>query len=452
MRTTTSFLLALVALFALAIPAVADHDASLHDNMTLIGQATMPGATDVELTDDGYAIQVVNGSSEWAGLWVVDVSDPTNPQAVSHLPCAGSGYDVGLWNDIAVMSIDSASGNSSTPEEGCNLDGTVGEEGIRLVDVSDRQRPVETAFLPTDCGSHTNITFDHDGRGLVYVQSYPASTSGTCPSLHGLTSVVDITDPHNPEVVAQPSVLPAVGCHDGAIHGDYAYMACLTEGQIWDITDPLSPVILAHMYDVPDAVWHSTDVSNDGTVAAFGWESFQSGAASCASGSGQGPFGAIWFYDVTDPSNPVLQGAFSPELIQLDEPICTAHNFTVLPDQEDDILVTGWYGAGIYAVDFTDPTDPSQLGFFKNANGTSVWHANYREGYVYAGDGNHGLDVYVIDSLAAAAPTPVEPNPAPDPPAPPSPDPLPSALPVTGGGLALLGLLAVGAAVWLRRR
>nr|MDQ3957406.1 hypothetical protein [Actinomycetota bacterium] len=366
----------LVACTAVPAAARAGHNDDDHsDNMRLIGNAPLEGATDVEFTDDGYAVVAVNGSGEGAGLWTVDVRNPRKPKPAGHLPCAGSGYDVGLWRDIAVMSIDSASGNSSTKEQGCNIDGTEGNEGIRLVDVSNRRRPVEVAFVETACGSHTNITFEHGGRGLVYVQSYPASTSGACPSAHGIISVVDITNPSKPEIVATPSVAPAVGCHDGAISGHYAFMACLTEGQVWDVSNPLEPEILAHIRDVPDAIWHSSAVSNDGKTVAFGFESFQGGNASC-NGVAQGPFGGIWFYDVSDPAAPARKGFFTPP--RLTEGVCTAHNFTVVPDEKTkDVLVTAWYGGGVMAVDFTDPSAPEEFAHYVVASGTSTWHASW---------------------------------------------------------------------------
>lgn len=365
------------------------------DNVTLLANVPLVGATDVKFTNDGYAVLTVNGAGEQAGLWVVDVRNPKKPEPIGHLPCAGSGYDVGLWNDIAVMSIDSPSGNSSTKENGCNLDGTEGQEGIRLVDISNRSKPKEVKFVVTPCGSHTNVTFDHEGRGLVYVQSYPASTSGACPSLHGIVSVVEITDPKKAEIVASPSVLPAVGCHDGTVVGKYAYFACLTEGQIWDVSDPLAPEIVAHLNDVPDAIWHSTGVSNGGDVAAFGFESFGPGNISC-NGSGTGVNGGIVFYDVSDPAAPQQRGTFVPP--RQITGLCTAHNFTVVPKTSKDVLVTAWYSAGLMAVDFSDPSAPKEIAHFLG-EGTNTWDAQFYRGNVYVGDSGRGLDILRIKGL-----------------------------------------------------
>src|SRR5688572_22352351 len=96
---------ALILVLASALPAAASHNEDDHsDNMDLLGSVVLNGATDVEFTKDGYAVVTVNGSGEFAGLWLVDVSNPAKPKAVGNLPCAGSGYDVGLWKNIAVMS------------------------------------------------------------------------------------------------------------------------------------------------------------------------------------------------------------------------------------------------------------------------------------------------------------------------------------------------------------
>ena len=392
--TRSIAVITLFACAAIAVPAGARQAADHSDNVELLSSVELAGATDLEFTKDGYAIMTVNGSSDTAGLWVVDVRDAAHPKPVGHLPCAGSGYDVGLWRNVAVMSSDSASGNSST-EGGCNVDGTDGQEGIRLVDISDRANPKEIKFVVTQCGSHTNLVVPRGQRAYVYVQSYPASTSGACPSAHGIISVVDITKPAAAEVVSTPSTAPAVGCHDGAVVGKLAYMACLTEGQVWDISDPTQPEILSHIRDVPDAIWHSTDTSNGGDIAIFGFESFQGGPLACNSAT-QAPFGALWFYDVSDPTAPVQLGSFVPP--RTIAGTCTAHNFTVVPGIERDALVTAWYSAGFMVVDFTDPEAPAEFGHYL-AESTNTWDAKWYRGKAFVGDSGRGLDVYEIEGL-----------------------------------------------------
>lgn len=389
-------MISVAASAAPAQPSVLGHNDDDHSkNMKLVASEALGGATDVEFTRDGYAVVTVNGSDNFAGLWVVDVRNPKNPRPVGHLPCTGSGYDVGIWRDTVVMSSDSPSGNSST-KKSCNKDGTEGTEGIRLVDISNRSKPREVKFVETQCGSHTNIVVPRGRKAYVYVQSYPASTSGACPSAHGIISVVDITKAAKAKVVATPSVAPAVGCHDGSIDGNLAYMACLTEGQVWNIKNPLKPKILSHIRDVPDAIWHSSDTSNDGRIAIFGFESFGPGNVSC-SGTGQGVGGALWFYDVSDPAAPKQLGRFVPP--RLAGSLCTAHNFTVIPGIKRDALVTAWYSAGTMVVDFSDPSAPEEFAHYVPADGTSTWDAKWYRGKAYVGDTSRGLDIFRIKGL-----------------------------------------------------
>jgi hypothetical protein len=207
--------------------------------------------------------------------------------------------------------------------------------------------------------------------------------------------VVDITDPKKAEVVAQPSVLPAVGCHDGSIHGNIAYFACLTEGQVWDISDPLKPEIIAHINDVPDLLWHTSDTSNDGKLAVFGFESFGPGNASC-NGTGLGKNGALYFYDVSDPASPQQLGSFVPP--RMISGLCTSHNFKVIPGTDKNVLVTAWYAGGLMAVDFSDPSAPEEIAHFLG-EGTSTWDAQFYRGNVYVGDTGRGLDILRIKGL-----------------------------------------------------
>jgi hypothetical protein len=173
-------------------------------------------------------------------------------------------------------------------------------------------------------------------------------------------------------------------------------MACLTEGQVWDITDPTQPEILSHIRDVPDAIWHSADTSNDGKTAIFGFESIGPGNSSCT-GIGQGVAGGLWFYDVTDPAAPVQLGHFIPP--RLIDGMCTAHNFATIPGIERDALVTAWYAGGFMVVDFSDPNAPTEFGHYLPASGTSTWDAKWYRGKAYVGDGSRGLDVYSVKGL-----------------------------------------------------
>jgi hypothetical protein len=74
---------------------------------------------------------------------------------------------------------------------------------------------------------------------------------------------------------------------------DLAAAACLSQGQLWDISNALAPRVIANI-DTDDVdIWHSAAFTNDGKYVTFCDEYF---------GPAMEPFGAIWTYAVDDPS------------------------------------------------------------------------------------------------------------------------------------------------------
>ena len=210
------------------------------------------------------------------------------------------------------MSIDSASGNSTTREDGATSTGP----RTRRASGSSTSPTAPTRSSPTSsrppCGSHTNIDVRRARARLVYVQSYPASTSGACPSAHGIISVVDITDPAKAEIVSTPSVTPAVGCHDGAhprpprVHGVPDRRSGLGHHGPAEARDPVphprrTGCDLAFERRPPTTARPSPSASSPSR-----------GATARATARSKGPLGAIWFYDVSDPTAPVQLSYFTP--------------------------------------------------------------------------------------------------------------------------------------------
>jgi hypothetical protein len=70
-------------------------------------------------------------------------------------------------------------------------------------------------------------------------------------------------------------------------------------------------------------------------------------------------------------------------------PVCSVHVFT----SHGPFVFLGSYNAGLQVVDYSDPSEPRQVGHFI-AEGTTAWGALYRNGYVYVGDMARGLDVF----------------------------------------------------------
>jgi hypothetical protein len=382
------------------------------DNMSLVGRWEEDGqyreGTDLAFWGKTAVLGKYNG------MRLLDISRPENPRLVGKLDCNGNQSDVSIWrcDSPAATPAEYASGKAW--------------EGIRIVDVSDRRNPKQIETVYTDCGSHTHTlipdlehrdraTGKSDPRVLLYSSSYPLGGQGVqCNyATQRKISVVSIplNDPSRARVVSVPDVSPAMGCHDITVFlpRKLAAAACITESQIWDISDPANPVILSRIRNPAMQIHHSSAFSWDGDVLVLGDEKGGAAAASGCNTGGSAPTGAMWFYDISDPLRPVEQSYF---VIPQNETttMCTAHNFNVIPVRSDKrILTTSWYHGGTHVVDFTDPANPKQIAWYKATDGVrnNPWSSYWYNGHVYANNFDagyvppvpmsRGLDVFRVD-------------------------------------------------------
>jgi hypothetical protein len=402
----------------LPIAAVASDNGDPRLNMRLLANVPKPGTTNSDLAFWGSLAVAGN----YSGLRTIDVSDPTNPVVLADFSCSGGQGDVSIWKNLVFRSIDKP---QSTDQCAGSHDVSVpGFEGIRIIDVSNPANPVFVKGVATDCGSHTHtlVPDPANNRVLIYVSSYPLSPPfgktpyGTdCERLkqdgrqgHSKISIVAVPldDPAQAQVVATPhfhlkdfeGITGVRGCHDIQVFLELqrAAAACLSEGQIWDISNPLRPVTLARL-DNPDiSVWHSAAFTWDGKIVAFGDERFP---LDCVDDPDTA--GAVWFYDLADPSAPL--GHFR---IQRPQPgqDCTIHNFNVIPVQDHYLLVTAAYGAGTSVVDFTAPAKPQEVAYYDaQTPAADTWSAYwYNSRRIYANDIARGVDIFKLGLDSAA--------------------------------------------------
>ena len=79
------------------------------------------------------------------------------------------------------------------------------------------------------------------------------------------------------------------------------------------------------------------------------------------------------------------------------------HNFNTLPTTKRNVLVSSAYAAGTTVVDFTDPTNPVEVGHH-DPHGANTWSAYWYNGHIYTNDGGRGVDVMLLRTTRARAP------------------------------------------------
>ncbi len=391
------------------------------------------------------------------GFRIVDISSPAKPQMIVDFPCNGGQGDVSVFGNLLFQSVD-------TPQSSPFCDSTDSDastpgswEGVRAFDISDPTNPVHIDSYRTDCGSHTHTVVPRPdmGRVFIYVASYPLTPVNIglvseCIDLqtdpvgggHRKISIIEVPlgDPTNETVIEHPldagtevatfdldtplGLPPGtlgthsfVACHDISVFTELnlAAGACMSEAQLWDISDPRNPVFvwrfddpaLDHEFDI--SLWHSAAFSWDGEVVAFGDENGGGALPRCVDPSNDK--GRVWFVDTA------TGGFLANWKVPRSVPgICTAHNFNFIPQKRGrKNLVIANYTAGVSVVDVNALTAglseaDAEVGFF-NPNSTdpqtgaltsNQWSAYWYNGFIYVNDEVRGLDVMLLSDRARA--------------------------------------------------
>ncbi len=380
---------------------------------------------------------LVAGTYEGIGLFRTDGAGRL--EQLSFFDCPGSQGDVTVLGNTVFVSIDSR-GSNVVQDAKCNntptnentetsqpggRNSSLGREGLRIVDISNTRAPRQIGFVETECGSHTQTLIPGDKVSHIYVASYPLSADTECTEANhpeGEISVVEVPNdaPATAKVVAVPDVLPptvtpeTVGCHDIGVmpQRDLAVASCLGAWAVLDISDPVNPVTRGVIQNPLIELDHSAQLTWDGKYAVIGDEHAGAAGGGGCSTNQQSPVGAMWFYDITDRDNPVLEGSYSlPRVPPVDsaEEVerfrCTTHNYAILPMRDGRyVAVSPYYSGGLSIVDFSDPSAPEELGYYLpqvEGENPDIWSGYWYRGVVYSNEhaSQLGLSAYAVDGF-----------------------------------------------------
>ncbi len=423
---------AVIALLAAAVgflplPTRASHNADRHsDNMKFVTNWNLDGFYGVGSDIAFWKHRIVLGNfSNPGGFRLLNIKRPSRPQLLGQFVCPGSQADVSIWKKLVFVSVDATMAGpecGAAPASQTQIATGTHWEGLRVVSIENPGNPVQIAAVNTDCGSHTNtivpdLKYRHPDTGekapriLVYVLSYPISgqSVGRCNvQTHRKISVVEVPlqNPAAARVIGTPSVNPAIGCHDVTYFPKrkLAGAACISESQLWDVSDPARPKVISHIENPDINIHHSSAFSWDGNTMILGDE--LGGAVAAPGCRDNSSPGSLWFYDVSDPTKPKKLSYYKVPQREPNSSLCTAHNFNVVPLRgKRDILVASWYDAGTTVVDFTDAKNPTQIGYFDAREGRqgpafSSYFYNRRiyVNYYDTGTNGRGMDVLQMKS------------------------------------------------------
>lgn len=411
-------------------------------------------------TDMAFSGDVMVAGS-YHGFNIYKLQEDGVPKLFSSVVCPGGQGDVSVVGDLLIMSVEQTRGRVD-----CGLQGIAEDvsnerfRGIRIFDISDLARPTQVGQVQTCRGSHTHSIVSgpgDDGKIIVYNSGTSrirdneelASCFGDIPgdertALFRIDVIeIPVDDPSKSRIVDSPAVFadPETGrlaglwqggdhgegtqesrvtnqCHDITVfpEANIAAGACSGNGIIFDISDPLKPTRIDEVVDKGFAYWHSATFNNDGTKVLFTDEWGGGSRPRCRSYDPL-DWGADAIYDIVD-GELEFRSYFKIPAPQLEQENCVAHNGSVVPIPGRDVFVQAWYQGGLSVIDFTDSSNPREIGYFdrgpiheEHLILGGYWSTYWYNGKIYGTEIARGLDVLSLmpsedlteNEIAAAA-------------------------------------------------
>ena len=354
------------------------------------------------------------------GVWVVDVTDPTEPMIVGEVP-GPDDANVATWqvqvaDGLLVLGMEHKSQRwGGDPSRAT-------DEGIRIFDVRDPVRPELLSRWHSGAkGSHRNY---YDGGRYLHAA---VSAPGYAGNIY---KIIDIDDPSHPVEVGRwsmPEQVEASGLgtgrrisHHGPAYpvGDRAYLPYGAAGAVvLDITDPTAPRLVSRL-DIGAAfassiAMHTVVPLPRRKLAVVNTEAIAERSAEAYNFAG--------IVDLEDESQPRLISMLPPPIPAAGSPY---PNFNLRGGRygphnqhhhqnnpfllaSDELVYLTWFNAGLRVYDIRDPYVPREVGWFLpddpvQRRGLLPRTALVTQsedvlvdarGYAYLTDKNHGLHV-----------------------------------------------------------
>jgi len=192
-------------------------------------------------------------------------------------------------------------------------------------------------------------------------------------------------------------------CHDITVYPELGLAggACEGYGMLLDISDPANPVRLQAVADSNFSYWHSATFNNDGTKVLFTDEWGGGGQPKCRA-SDPREWGADAIFTLED-RKMNFKSYYKLPAPQTEEENCVAHNGSLIPIPDRDVMVQAWYQGGISVFDWTDPNHAREIAFFDRGpidatrmESGGSWSVYWYNGSIVSSEIARGLDIFQL--------------------------------------------------------
>ncbi len=311
------------------------------------------------------------------------------------------------------------------------------ERGTFLIDITDPYDPHAVSFLPMAKGTH-QVTVHPSGEYVYNSAAVVVTTEPGYIEVYDIGDQATPEEPELVDEIELHTGLDSHDGTFNE-DGTRFYSAALTHSFVIDTSDPRDNEIVGRIYDPAINIHHDAHAVTVDTVYGEREFMLIGDELAGAIGTGVCPGGGVHVYDITGDLEqaPAKVGAFfipevrvepDPDASPLDQPTCTAH---VLDIQEDEQLISiAWYNAGVRVLDYSGLAElgPQGVSFgiapFLGGSLTpgivevghyrlpdsNLWSAKVPEVeddgsfYIYGGDITRTLDVFRFDATAPRQP------------------------------------------------
>ncbi|WP_440999397.1 LVIVD repeat-containing protein [Fodinibius sp. SL11] len=193
-------------------------------------------------------------------------------------------------------------------------------------------------------------------------------------------------------------------CHDITLYPEIGLAggACEGYGLLLDIKDPANPKRVDAVADSNFAYWHSATFNNEGDKVLFTDEWGGGGQPKCREKDPM-EWGANAIFTISDDNKMDFQSYFKMPAPQTAQENCVAHNGSLIPVPDRDIMVQSWYQGGISVFDWTDPNNPVEIAYHDRGPVDSTrmqmggsWSVYWYNGVIVNSEIARGLDIFEL--------------------------------------------------------
>lgn len=193
-------------------------------------------------------------------------------------------------------------------------------------------------------------------------------------------------------------------CHDITLYPEIGLAggACEGYGLLLDIEDPANPKRVDAVADSNFAYWHSATFNNEGDKVLFTDEWGGGGQPKCREKDPM-EWGANAIFTIDEANKMDFQSYYKMPAPQTPQENCVAHNGSLIPVPDRDIMVQSWYQGGISIFDWTDPNNPVEIAYHDRGPIDSTrfqmggsWSVYWYNGVIVNSEIARGLDIFEL--------------------------------------------------------